>query len=165
MVKRPLSPHLSIYKPQLSSATSIIGRLCGIYTYIFIIITLWAIITSIYRYNNPTMPIYMVVMLLKTSSPLVSTICYAITFITVFCFTFFTGTMIRHILWDYDHALTLKTSNAIGYIIIISAILCPLYVVSSIAVMWNYERVKKKWHQSFATFTHPNKVRNHSHRL
>jgi len=135
MVKRPLSPHLSIYKPQMTSVTSIIGRLCGIYTYLFVIVALWMIIVSIYRYNNPTMPIYMLVMLLKGSSPILTVIYYIITCITVFCLTFFSGTMIRHILWDHDIALNVRHANTIGYFIMISSIVAPLYVVASIATL------------------------------
>ena len=134
MVKRPLSPHLSIYKPQLTSVTSIIGRLCGIYTYIFVIVTLWAIITSVYRYNNASMPLYAIVMLLKTSS-IISIIAYIFTFITLFCITFFSGTLIRHILWDYGFALDVKRSNSIAYAIIISSITLPIYIVLSIATL------------------------------
>jgi succinate dehydrogenase / fumarate reductase cytochrome b subunit len=135
MVKRPLSPHLSIYKPQLTSVTSIIGRLCGIYTYILVIVALWAIITSIYRYNNASMPLYAIVMFLKSSSPVLSIIAYIITFVTLFCVTFFSGTLIRHILWDYGFALDVKRSNSIAYAIIFSSIALPIYIVLTIAML------------------------------
>lgn len=137
MVKRPISPHLSVYKPHahITSFTSIAGRACGIYTYLFVIVVLWFVITSIYRYNNPTMPVYMLIMLLKASSPLITVVAYIGTFVTVFCVTFFTGTMIRHILWDHDIALDLRSSVILGYVIIALAVIVPIYTVISIAMM------------------------------
>lgn len=81
------------------------------------------------------MPIYMVIMLLKASSPFVTAFAYCTTFVTVFCVTFFTGTMIRHILWDHDIAMELKSSVIIGYIIVAIAVIVPVYTVISIAMM------------------------------
>jgi succinate dehydrogenase / fumarate reductase cytochrome b subunit len=135
MSTRPLSPHLSVYKPQITSGTSIIGRLCGIYTYIFIIISLWSLIFSIYKYTNPLIPLYIAIMVIKTSAPIVSVISYLILFTTVFCITFFTGTLIRHILWDHNLALELKTASVIGYITIASSAFLSILTVVLIALM------------------------------
>ncbi len=135
MSVRPLSPHLSVYKPQITSGTSIIGRLCGIYTYIFLIISLWSLIFSIYKYTNPLIPLYIAIMVIKTSAPVVSVIAYLILFITVFCVTFFTGTLVRHILWDHNFALELKTASIIGYIIVASSVFLSILAVVLIALM------------------------------
>ena len=135
MKKGPLSPHLSIYKPQITSISSIIGRLCGIYTYIFIISLLWSIIISIYKYNNPSIPFYIAIMAIKTSVPFISFILYSILFITTFCITFFSGTMIRHILWDYNLALELKTASFLGYIITAVSCFFAITTVSIVALI------------------------------
>ena len=135
MNKRPLSPHLSIYKKQISSGVSIIGRLCGIYVYALTIILLWSMIVSIYKYNNPSIPFYLIVMALHASTPVFSFISYIVLFVTVFCFTFFSGTMIRHILWDHNIALELKTSSILGYIITAFACLASIVVVSLVSIM------------------------------
>ncbi len=74
-------------------------------------------------------------MAIKTSAPIVSVIAYLILFITVFCVTFFTGTLIRHILWDHNLALELKTASVIGYIIIASSVFLSILAVALIALM------------------------------
>ena len=135
MNKRPLSPHLSIYKKQITSGVSIIGRLCGVYVYFFTIVLLWSMIVSIYKYNNPSIPFYLIVMALHASTPVFSFISYIILFVTVFCITFFTGTMIRHILWDHNLALELKTSSILGYIITALACFTSIVVVSLVSIM------------------------------
>ncbi len=135
MKTRPLSPHLSIYKKQITSGTSIIGRLCGIYVYFFIIAFLWAMIISIYKYNNPSIPFYIIIMALKASTPIISFLSYIILFTTIFALIFFSGTMIRHILWDHNLALDLKTASIIGYIITALACFVPIVVVSIISLM------------------------------
>ena len=135
MNKRPLSPHISIYKKQITSGVSIIGRLCGVYVYFFTIVLFWSMIVSIYKYNNPSIPFYLVVMALHASTPVFSFISYIILFVTVFCITFFTGTMIRHILWDHNLALELKTSSILGYIITALACFAPIVVISLVSIM------------------------------
>ncbi len=135
MNKRPLSPHLSIYKKQITSGVSIVGRMCGIYVYFFTIVLFWSMIVSIYKYNNPSIPFYLVIMALHASTPIVSFISYIILFVTVFCITFFTGTMIRHILWDHNLALELKTSSILGYIITAISCVAPIVVISWVSIM------------------------------
>ena len=135
MNKRPLSPHISIYKKQITSGVSIVGRMSGIYVYFFTIVLFWSMIVSIYKYNNPSIPFYLVIMALHASTPIVSFISYAILFATVFCVTFFTGTMIRHILWDHNLALELKTSSILGYIITAISCVAPIVVISWVSIM------------------------------
>jgi succinate dehydrogenase / fumarate reductase, cytochrome b subunit len=134
MSNRPLSPHLSIYKPQITSGTSIIGRLCGIYVYAFLIISLWSIVFSIYKYTNPTIPLYIVVMALKASTPLFSAFSYLILFITLFCVIFYTGTLVRHIMWDHNLALELKSASVFGYLIIAISVVTAIGAVAFIAI-------------------------------
>lgn len=46
--KRPLSPHLSIYKLQLTSGLSILHRITGAYLYFGLVILAWAIFCLVY---------------------------------------------------------------------------------------------------------------------
>jgi succinate dehydrogenase / fumarate reductase cytochrome b subunit len=46
---RPLSPHIQIYKPQISSFTSILHRATGIFLYIGVVIMCWAIVHYAYQ--------------------------------------------------------------------------------------------------------------------
>ena len=45
---RPLSPHLSIYKLQLTSGLSILHRITGAYLYCGIIVLAWVIFSLVY---------------------------------------------------------------------------------------------------------------------
>ena len=47
--KRPLSPHLQIYKPQLTSFTSILHRATGIFLYIGVLAMAWAVVHYAYQ--------------------------------------------------------------------------------------------------------------------
>ncbi|MFT4967873.1 MAG: succinate dehydrogenase / fumarate reductase cytochrome b subunit [Candidatus Deianiraeaceae bacterium] len=131
---RPLSPHLSIYKPQITSSVSIIGRMSGVYVYLFLIISLWLVIYSTYEYTSPMVILYIVLLALKVSTPLISVISYIILIVTVFCFTFFSGTLIRHILWDHSLLLDLKSSSVFGYLIIAFSVLLSVSSVVFIAM-------------------------------
>jgi len=110
---RPLSPHLTIYKPQITSVSSIVGRLCGIYSFAFIMYSLWVFIidasvdisvTSIFPFAINSKFIF-----LKITSLLFTTG-------FVFCFSLYCLTFLRHILWDFGYCLSLKTSNILGFI-------------------------------------------------
>ncbi|MES2677884.1 MAG: succinate dehydrogenase, cytochrome b556 subunit [Pseudomonadota bacterium] len=46
---RPLSPHIQIYKPQISSFTSILHRATGIFLYIGVVVICWAIVHYAYQ--------------------------------------------------------------------------------------------------------------------
>lgn len=46
--KRPLSPHLQIYRPQITSVMSILHRLTGIAIYFGMIVLAWWIVNAIY---------------------------------------------------------------------------------------------------------------------
>ena len=48
---RPLSPHLQIYKPQMTSFTSIMHRLTGAYLFIGVLILSWLFIYYQYQTN------------------------------------------------------------------------------------------------------------------
>ncbi|MFP3015994.1 MAG: succinate dehydrogenase, cytochrome b556 subunit [Wolbachia sp.] len=92
MSDRPLSPHLQIYKVQVTSFFSIMHRLTGILLFLLLMILSWYFILHVYfpellivRYLNA---------LLFTS---VAKLAYVLCFIS-FVYHFLNG--IRHLLWD-----------------------------------------------------------------
>lgn len=52
--KRPLSPHLGIYKPQMSSVLSIMHRMSGVVNYIGMVVIIWWLVSIAFSPNNPT---------------------------------------------------------------------------------------------------------------
>jgi succinate dehydrogenase / fumarate reductase cytochrome b subunit len=45
-VRRPLSPHLQVYKPQITSVLSILNRMCGVATSVGTLLMVWWLVAS-----------------------------------------------------------------------------------------------------------------------
>jgi succinate dehydrogenase / fumarate reductase cytochrome b subunit len=45
-VRRPLSPHLQVYKPQITSVLSIMNRICGVATSVGTLLMVWWLVAS-----------------------------------------------------------------------------------------------------------------------
>ncbi|WP_264336814.1 MULTISPECIES: succinate dehydrogenase, cytochrome b556 subunit [unclassified Wolbachia] len=92
MSNRPLSPHLQIYKVQVTSFFSIMHRLTGILLFLLLIILSWYFI--LYVYSPKLVVVRCLNVLLFT--PLAK-LAYILCFIS-FMYHFLNG--IRHLLWD-----------------------------------------------------------------
>ncbi|MBV8939390.1 MAG: succinate dehydrogenase, cytochrome b556 subunit [Alphaproteobacteria bacterium] len=106
---RPLSPHLSVYRPQITSVLSISHRATGVALYFgSLLIVAWLVAAAyhapLYHLLHRWMltPIGGVVLLLWTLA---------------FFFHFANG--FRHLWWDTGHGLTLREVSQSGWIVII----------------------------------------------
>ena len=110
--KNPLSPHLQIYRWQISSLLSITHRISGIINLLaLILIFFWLIFLSSGENNYESF-------LLIINS-----------FIGKFILIGFTWSMsfhllsgIRHLVWDLGYGFEIKTANITGVIVIISSL-------------------------------------------
>ncbi len=92
MSDRPLSPHLQIYKVQVTSFFSIMHRLTGILLFLLLMILSWYFILHVY------FPELLIVRYLNALLfPPVAKLAYVLCFIS-FVYHFLNG--IRHLLWD-----------------------------------------------------------------
>lgn len=115
---RPLSPHLFIYKWQMSSVLSILHRFATIGTYIgFSIIVL---LFALYGFK-----IYDSYIITFTSTYLFKLGISA--FIFVWMFFFFTN--LRYLLWDFGFGFSLETMHFTGYISVILSVITSLYLI------------------------------------
>lgn len=116
----PLSPHLQIYKPQITSILSISHRITGFSLNLSIVIMVYGLFSLSLgeKYFN-------FFLVFVNSIPI-----KVILFLTILGFLYHLLNGIRHILWDFGLFLENKSSAVLGYIIIISSI--SLSVVSSI---------------------------------
>ncbi|MFV9875256.1 MAG: succinate dehydrogenase, cytochrome b556 subunit [Rickettsiales endosymbiont of Dermacentor nuttalli] len=112
--KCPLSPHLGIYKIQITSALSIMHRISGVVLFIGALLMTWWIILGVYSAFNPDLvkwtffsTIYGKVFLFGWSLALF--------------FHLFNG--IRHLFWDAGFGFQKKQFNCSGIIVIIASIL------------------------------------------
>ncbi|WP_025264187.1 succinate dehydrogenase, cytochrome b556 subunit [Wolbachia endosymbiont of Onchocerca volvulus] len=92
MSDRPLSPHLQIYKIQITNLFSIIHRLTGILLFLLLVMLSWYFILHVY-FPKLFIVKYLNVLL---STP-IAKLAYVLCFIG-FLYHFFNG--IRHLLWD-----------------------------------------------------------------
>ncbi len=109
--KRPLSPHISIYKWQITSVLSIAHRLSGIAIYIGAILLAWWIIANIYGCA------------LWVNSFITSPI--GKLFLVLWSIGLFYHMLngIRHLFWDMGKGFEIPTVNRTGIFVIIGTIL------------------------------------------
>lgn len=125
MNNRPLSPHLSVYRPQITSVLSILHRLTGIALFFSFIGLLWVL--------N-----YLTIKLQKPSDLQANFVGFfhnnIIVFLLVivsYCslYHFFSG--IRYLIWDQGKLMSLKAVNILGWLVV------ALSIVGT-AIFWYY---------------------------
>lgn len=117
---RPLSPHLQIYKIQITSLLSILHRGTGIFLYLGTFLwAFWFVSLSEGRESYQ----YMQSLLLHPIGLL---------FLLAWTFSFFyhLSNGIRHLLWDMGVGYTLSTVRITGWIVVLNSIFltCVLWI-------------------------------------
>ncbi len=122
---RPLSPHLQIYKPQMTSVLSITHRATGVALAIGSLMLLWllcAAATGPGAYNT---------FMNFAGSPLGRFMLFGWSFSLYFHLC----NGIRHLFWDMGYLLNIKQAYRAGYIVLLGTIIltlstwiCALYI-------------------------------------
>lgn len=105
--KRPLSPHLQVYKPQMTSVMSIIHRACGFALAVGTIMVIWLLIAaasgpesfSTYNWFSNTMVGQL--MIFGWSLALCYHLCNGI----------------RHLFWDMGYLFKIENAYKAGYVV------------------------------------------------
>ena len=114
--KRPLSPHIQIYKWHISSLVSISHRITGIINIIAItLICLWASLLFLAEENYETVELLM-------SSLIGKFIILGI----IWSFSFQILSEIIHLIMDFGYGFELKTSRITGLIVIFGSIILTI---------------------------------------
>ena len=104
---RPLSPHLQIYKPQITSVLSISHRISGVFLSIGLLaVSLFIFLLAIGKESYS--------LWLSFSNSILGEV---ILLGWVFALTFHMFNGIRHLFWDYDIGLSLSISKWTGIIV------------------------------------------------
>ena len=116
---RPLSPHLTIYRPQMSSISSILVRISGVSLALgFILVTSWllAASTSIKYFDciNDMLTSWYGLIILTGS-------------VWALCYHSLGG--IRHLIWDMGFGFDLKTADRMGWIVILGSFVLTFVVI------------------------------------
>jgi len=121
----PLSPHLQIYKPQITSVLSIMHRITGFSLTFIIILLIFGLLTVAIgeRYYN-TFILYL------TSYPL-----KLIFFPVVYGLSYHMLNGIRHILWDFGLLISNRQATISGILIIALSILVSTYILYFLGII------------------------------
>lgn len=116
LMKRPISPHLSIYKLQLTSGLSILHRFTGAYLYLGLIVLSWLLFISVY------FP-YIITDYIECAqnSFFVKIITKMMIFVWAFSLFYHLLNGVRHLFWDVGKGLELEAAYLSGKIVIILA--------------------------------------------
>lgn len=116
--QRPLSPHLQVYKPQLTSMMSIMHRATGL----FLSLGLFIFVVWLYQLAiNQTVADNMLTFF---KGGLGTVIFY----VWIFAFCYHLSNGIRHLLWDVGKGYSIPDVYRSGYVVLISAILLTALV-------------------------------------
>ena len=115
---RPLSPHLQIYKHQITSILSISHRFTGIILYLSsFLISFWLFCTA---FNNN--------LKIALDNFLFSNLGKIILFFITFSFTYHFLNGLRHLCWDFGYGFNIKNVYLTGFIIIILTLTINIYI-------------------------------------
>ena len=117
-MKRPISPHLQIYKPQITSVLSITHRLAGIVLGTGMLILIWWLLSIAI---GPEM--------YKKTINIISSwfgLSVLLFLITAFCYHLLNG--IRHLIWDTGRGIGMRAVNITGWLIILLSIAAPILI-------------------------------------
>ncbi|MEP4198964.1 MAG: succinate dehydrogenase, cytochrome b556 subunit [Aliishimia sp.] len=116
---RPLSPHLSIYRPQITSISSILTRITGNALLLSAMLIVWwflAAATSEAYYN-------------VANSVLTSWFGDLVMCFSVLGLWYHTLAGVRHLIWDSGRGLDLQTAENMGWIVIIGSVLLTVFTI------------------------------------
>ena len=123
--QRPLSPHLQVYKPQLTSLLSITHRLTGL------MLSLGLVIFSAWLYCVVKAPDTANQMALFFASGFGQVLLFA----WVFAFNYHLCNGIRHLFWDAGKGYDIPTLYKTGYLVLVMALVLTavMYYVGRLA--------------------------------
>ncbi len=109
---RPLSPHLQVYRPQLTSITSILTRITGNALIVGALLVVWWLLAAA---TSPTYFAYVDGILTSWLGTLVM-----LGSLWALWYHLLAG--LRHLVWDMGYALDLETSEKLGIAILLGSV-------------------------------------------
>ena len=114
----PLSPHLQIYKPQITSLLSISHRISGVaLNFVLVMLVLGLLCITLGE------SYFELLISLINSFPI-----KIIIFLAILGFSYHFLNGIRHIIWDFGFLLGNRSSAIFGYIIIATSFISSIFI-------------------------------------
>ena len=114
----PLSPHLQIYKPQITSLLSISHRISGVALNFMLVILVLGLLCITLGESY-----FELLISLITFFPI-----KIIIFLAILGFSYHFLNGIRHIIWDFGFLLGNRSSAIFGYFIIATSIISSIFI-------------------------------------
>ncbi|MEZ5884582.1 MAG: succinate dehydrogenase, cytochrome b556 subunit [Paracoccaceae bacterium] len=118
-VERPLSPHLQIYRPQMTSFTSILTRITGNALIVGVVLAVWWLLAA------ATGPEYFAVANAVATSWFGDLI-FAASVLGVW-YHYLAG--LRHLYFDAGHGLEIETAERLGWACIIGSVVLTVITI------------------------------------
>jgi len=115
---RPLSPHLSIYKPQISSVLSILHRITGAYLFLGMLTLVWWIVICVYSSFNPEIA--------RWNFILSSVFGKLLVFGWTAALFYHKLNGIRHLFWDAGKGYSIKTMTISGISVVVGTFILTM---------------------------------------
>jgi succinate dehydrogenase / fumarate reductase cytochrome b subunit len=119
---RPLSPHLSIYKPQITSITSILTRITGNALLISTVLAVWWFMAAA---SGPAA-------FAIADSVLTSWFGDIVLFLSLWGIWYHMLAGLRHLIWDAGYGLDLPSATRLGWSVIIGSVIMTSATVTFI---------------------------------
>jgi succinate dehydrogenase / fumarate reductase cytochrome b subunit len=119
---RPLSPHLSIYRPQLTSMTSILTRITGNALLISALLVVWWLLAA------ATSPAYFAF----ADGVLTSILGKLVMTLSLWGLWYHSLAGVRHLIWDNGIGLDIPTAEKMGWAIIGGSLFLTLLTIAVI---------------------------------
>ncbi len=116
---RPLSPHLSIYRPQLTSVTSILTRITGNALLLAALLIVWWLLAAA---SSPEH-------FATADAVVTSWLGDLIMFLSVWAVWYHLFAGIRHLIWDNAMMLEIDKAETLGWIVIIASVCFTLFTI------------------------------------
>ena len=120
--ERPLSPHLTIYRPQLTSMTSILTRITGNALIVGALLTVWWFLAA------ATSPEYFAV----ADGVVTSWFGDLVMALSLWALWYHALAGIRHLIWDSGYALDIPTAEKLGWACIGGSVVLTLITLIAI---------------------------------
>ena len=116
---RPLSPHLTIYRPQLTSMTSIFVRLTGNALIVAGLMIVWWLVAAA---TSETA-------FARADAVITSWFGDLVLFLSTWALWYHLFGGLRHLIWDTGRALEVETAENLGIIMIIASVAMTIFTV------------------------------------